>query len=209
MNLHQELARGEFAKTLRGLLCNFTSSDFALKIGVIVEAKSAAVAKMESEVGESLWRLVITAVGHLSVTNLSYTDAPPHMFTGLVDPDRAVVERTLRQCQVSWEVLCKLEAQAVADRRCAAWVKDLLFPSLQWVREVFRSPRSASAGCPSTWRRTSWSTPSRRNRHCSLRISAICAGGSSERTGQASWRRWLPGVGALGRGWSPSTTARP
>jgi hypothetical protein len=136
-DLHYDLCTGSHAKTLHGLLCCFTSVDFAKSIGLGDKPMSQIQASENSKASMALWRLVVGVVGASSLTNLTYTELPPLVLLGLVHPDRDVVQACLRRCERMWEALVKLEATALTSPRCVAFVTSLRWPQEQFCRSVF------------------------------------------------------------------------
>lgn len=68
-----------------------------------------------------------------------YSEVPPGVFGALVssrDGDRQVA---MRKLQGAWEVLQRAEANAHEDASLRSFVRDLVWPSQPWVREVMIS----------------------------------------------------------------------
>jgi hypothetical protein len=137
LKLSHALHQNAWRETLINLWHWFGSVEFATRLGFQWETDALwRTPEDDTAVAQAAWALLSAFIGHSSLTNLMFTSFPPYLFIGLCSEDEAVVKDTLQKCEKIWLLLQKLEAEAVGDRDLAAFVRDLVFPSEQWVREV-------------------------------------------------------------------------
>ena len=90
----------------------------------------------DEKVGGRIWQYFLRSAGNLAISNLGYTSTPPLSLLGMIDHDEAVAENFLQAAKASFVALENLEKTALTDAKCAEYVRDLVVPSMTWVREM-------------------------------------------------------------------------
>ena len=84
-----------------------------------------------------MWRMTLATVASLATSSLSYTSLPPLMLVGLASPDSEHVARLLKQLHRMWEILCKMEKDALNNVEIHRFLRNLRWPLEQLSREIF------------------------------------------------------------------------
>ena len=134
-HLLQNLGEDGFADVYKVVFENFFSCEMGKKL-FLSRLPTQHVINRTCAVGQRLYLYACRAIGNWEVLNLMYTETPPLCFMRLVgeDQQRVAAGQLLRR---GWMALQRLEQQALRNLSVATFVKELYFPSMGFVRELW------------------------------------------------------------------------
>ena len=130
------LVRNDYASVYRVMLDRFFSPELGALLCLerdplpeVLEKTGAAVQK--------LWLFTCGCIGELELLNLMYTETPPFFFMNSLDPEEGSVPVLMRKVRRWWELLQRLEKEALQDCKLQNFVRGLIWPAMGMARELF------------------------------------------------------------------------
>lgn len=123
-------------ETFRKTMLGFTTAEFAKTCGFSNSMRSPREIEDDMVVSNTLWSYVINSIGSSAVTMFNFRTFPC-LFVGLRSRDPALQALAKERMKLAFEYLEKLEPLAAINEEVNSFLKSLMFPYSQWVREVF------------------------------------------------------------------------
>jgi hypothetical protein len=148
LNFHTRMANAETSHYLNKLVALLTNAAALRRVGFLsrdsYEALDEGCCAEDQLVAEALVELVRHMLSGEILTIMQYSDTPPARFAAFCHVEPPVRKDCMAWCRSVWEALLNLEQTALEDHAAASFLKDLVWPRLTWVREVFVACTEAS-----------------------------------------------------------------
>ena len=129
------MAAGKYTEVLATFLNRFLTPACATHLGFGIPGVEMR-GSSSSDLLKHVWNYMVSVTGSLATTNLWMTEMPPYCFSGLLVPGSPICDQALKRAEHMWVTLLELDRTSLTNDRCRVFTQELVFPMLQWVREV-------------------------------------------------------------------------